>query len=87
MRNLYNRLSHPAVTHCILVDSSTVIYWTSLFVILGVSHLFRRLYSIFDEKSCWQTLKTKIRRHMMWRLIWVCIVCLLLFTGFQVRMG
>ena len=26
-------------THCILVDSSTVIYWTSPFVILGVSDL------------------------------------------------
>ena len=31
-----------------LVDSSTVICWTSPFVILGLSGLFCRFYSIFD---------------------------------------
>ena len=36
-------------THCVLVDSSTVIYWTSPFAILGVS-VFCRLYYIFDKK-------------------------------------
>ena len=41
-----------ALTHCILVDASTVICWTSSFVILGVSGLFCSLCSIFDEKSC-----------------------------------
>ena len=40
------------LTHCILVDSSIVICWISLFVILGVSGLFCHFYSIFDEKSC-----------------------------------
>ena len=35
------------VTLCILVDSSTYIYWTSPFVILGV---FCRFYSFFDGK-------------------------------------
>ena len=35
-----------------LVDSSTVICWTSPFVILGVSGLFCHFYSIFDRKSC-----------------------------------
>ena len=34
-------------THCILVDSSTYICWTSPFVILGVFCLF---YSNFDGK-------------------------------------
>ena len=29
------------LTHCILVDSSTVICWASPFAILGVSCLFR----------------------------------------------
>ena len=43
------------LTHCILVDSSTVICWTSPFVILGVSGLFFCFYSIFDGKSCNQT--------------------------------
>ena len=32
-----------------MVDYSTVIYWTSLFVILGLSGLFCRFYYIFDE--------------------------------------
>ena len=36
------------LTHSILLDSSTVICWMSLVVILGVSGLFRRFYSIFD---------------------------------------
>ena len=39
------------LTHCILVDSSTVVYWRSPFVILGVSDLFCYVYSIFDGKS------------------------------------
>ena len=41
-----------SLTHCILVDSSTVICWTSPFVILGVLHLFCCFYSTFDGKSC-----------------------------------
>ena len=39
------------VNPCILVDSSTVICWTSPIVILGVSGLFCRFYSSFDGKS------------------------------------
>ena len=69
-----------------LIDSFTVIYWTSQFVILGVSGLFR-FNSIFDGKSCKQTLKTMIRRHVMWRLILVCTVCLLPFYGFPGKNG
>ena len=38
------------------VGSSTVICWVSPFVILGVSGLFCRFYSIFDGKSCKQTM-------------------------------
>ena len=40
------------LTLSILVDSSTVICWMSLFVILGVSDLFCRFYSFFDGKFC-----------------------------------
>ena len=36
-----------ALTHCILLDSSTVICWMSPFVILGVSGLLCHFYSIF----------------------------------------
>ena len=43
------KLSHTqSLTHCILVNSSTVLCWMSLFVILGVSGLFYRFYSTFD---------------------------------------
>ena len=37
------------LTHCILVDSSTVILWMSLFVILGVLGPFCGFYSILME--------------------------------------
>ena len=40
------------LTHCILIDFSTVICWMSPFIILGVSGLFCHFCSIFDEKSC-----------------------------------
>ena len=40
------------LTHCILVDSCTVICWTSRFVVLGVLGLFCRFCSIFDGKFC-----------------------------------
>ena len=40
------------LTHCTMVDSYTVICWTSLFVIIGVSGLFCSFYSISDGKSC-----------------------------------
>ena len=39
-------------TPYLLVESSTVIYWTSPITILGVSGLFCHFYSIFDGKSC-----------------------------------
>ena len=40
------------LTNCIPVDYSTVICWTSPFVILGVLGLFCHFYYIFDGKSC-----------------------------------
>ena len=52
-----------------MVDSSTVVCLTSPFVILGVSGLLCRFYSILMEnpvsKQC----------SIMWRLIWICTVC------------
>ena len=50
--NLQNTVRNLQLTHCILVDSSTVICWMSPFFILGVSDLFCSFYCIFDEKSC-----------------------------------
>ena len=46
------RSTKSDLTHCILVNSSTFICWTSLNVILGVSDLFCRFYSIVDGISC-----------------------------------
>ena len=46
----------PGLIHCILVDFSVVICWKSPFVILGVLALLCRFYSIFDGKSCLQTM-------------------------------
>ena len=40
------------LTHCILVDSSTVICWMSPYVVLGVSCLFCPFHSICDGKFC-----------------------------------
>ena len=37
------------LTHCIPVDSSTIIYWMSLFVILGVLALFCRFFLLLME--------------------------------------
>ena len=39
------------LTYYIQLDSSTVICWTSSFVILGVLSVFCSFYSIFDGKS------------------------------------
>ena len=36
------------LTHCIMVDSSTIICWKSPFVILGMADPFCALNSIFD---------------------------------------
>ena len=48
---IISTVSFLLLTHCILVDSSTVICCTSLFVILGVPGLFCHVYSILDGKS------------------------------------
>ena len=64
-------------THCILVDSSTDMRWTSPFVILGVPGLFCRFHSNFDGKSCQHnTVDPDQTPHIMWHLICVCTVCL-----------
>ena len=39
------------LTHCILVNSSNVIFWTNPFVISGALGLFCRFYFDFDRNS------------------------------------
>ena len=64
------------LTHCILVDFSTVICWTSSFIILGVSAVFCCFYFIFDGKL---SLAISVEPYQMPHyevLILVCTVCL-----------
>ena len=51
-KSLYDLKYVLYLTHCILVDFSTVIYWTRPFVILRVSGVFCNFNSIFDGKPC-----------------------------------
>ena len=69
-----------------LVDSS-VIYWMSPFVILGLLGLCSHFYSAFDGNSSWQTVQILVRCHIMWCLIWVFVFACDPFAGFMVRMG
>ena len=34
------------------------------------------LYSNFNRTFSKQTLETLIRRHVLWRLVWICTICL-----------
>ena len=48
----------------------------SISVLRGVRWYFFRFYSNFNRKLCKQTVETLIRRRILWRLIWVCTICL-----------
>ena len=48
----------------------------SLFQILGVLGGIFHFYSNANETFCLQTVMTLIRHGILWRLIWVCAVCL-----------
>ena len=65
------------------VDYSITINWTSPFPMLGVSGVLFYFYSISNSNSCYQTVKTLIRRRVLRRLIWVCTVCLCPKTEFN----
>ena len=65
------------------VDYSIIINWTSPFPMLGVSGVLFYFHSISNSNSCYQTVKTLIRRRVLRRLIWVCTVCLCPKTEFN----
>ena len=50
--DVYRGVKQQHNNHGILTDSSTAIFWTKALVVLGVSGLFCRFYSIFGGKSC-----------------------------------
>ena len=49
LSSFYRSYFFTMFTHCKLVGTSTFICWTSPFVILGVSGILCRFYSIFVE--------------------------------------
>ena len=75
----------PKLTHCILVDSSTVICWMSPFVILGVSGLFCCLILLDLENPVANSADLGQMPHYVVTLSNLGLYCL--FKGFQVRMG
>ena len=71
-----------------ILDSSSCV---NPFMPDGISHYYQLVRSITilrvvgwnfsslfksNRNFCWQTVETLIRRHVLWRLIWVCTVCL-----------
>ena len=70
--HIFNPLYTSGLFHCSMLDES-------------IGH-FRGVF-FFDGKSCYQTMLALIRRHMLWRLILVCTVCLRPFYGFPGKNG
>ena len=64
-----NESGHP-------VDFPVLINWKCRYPIWGVSGMRFHFYFISNRNSCKQTVETLIRHRNVWRLIWVCTVCL-----------
>ena len=64
------------LTHISRMELTTLTNWVSLFLFKGLLGGSFHFYSHFNRIFCMQTVKTLIRRHVLWRLIWVCTVCL-----------
>ena len=79
------RLKNVSLTHCILVGSSTVIYWTSPYVILGVSDLLCR-FRLFIMKNP-VSKHCRPRSDATWCGVWSWFVLFACnpFTGFQME--
>ena len=56
------------VSHCYQLEQS-------IFVSIDVGWHFS-FYSNFNRTFCKQTVETLVRRRILWRLVWICIVCL-----------
>ena len=65
------------LTHLSQTEFPTVINWTSpIFVVRVVGWYFTFFFSNFNRTFCEQSVKIVIRCCILWRLIWVCTVCL-----------
>ena len=58
------------------MEFPTDINWTSSFPFQGLLGGILHFHSNFNRTFCMQTVETLIRRHIMWRLIWVYAVSL-----------
>ena len=63
-----NPFKPNGITHYYQLDQSIFI--------LRVIRLYFSFYQNSNRASCKRTVETLIRRHILWRLIWVCKVCL-----------
>ena len=64
------------LTHLSGMELPTVINWNSPFLFQGMLGGIFHFYSKINRTFCKQTVETLIRRGILWRLVWVCIVCL-----------
>ena len=72
----YGRDIFPYLTHLSRMNFPISISRTSLFQILEVLGGIFQSYTNSNRTFCEQTVETLIRRRVLWRLIWVCAVCL-----------
>ena len=69
-------ISISPLSQCILVDPSFVLFWTSLFVILGkVGSTLSLLFSVLVKFLLANNVDLD-QMPLFGRLIWVCTVCL-----------
>ena len=69
MRTAFNPFMPNGISHRYHLEQS-------IYVLRDVSLLGGIFYSSFNRKLCRQTVETLIRCHILWRLIWVCTICL-----------
>ena len=82
---LLNPLYTDRLFYCYMyILDEYICYFTGVGSILLLLPFF---FFFFFEKSCKQSMFNLIRRHIMWRLIWACTVCLWPFYGFPGKNG
>ena len=68
MRTAFHPFMRNGISHRYQLEQS-------ISVLRGV-RWYLNFYSSFNRKLCKQTVETLIRRRILWRLIWVCTICL-----------
>ena len=65
-----------ALTHLSRMEFPALINWNSPFSFWGLLGGIFLVWSNFNRILCKQTVETLFWRRVLWRLIWVCTVCL-----------